>query len=335
MARPLRIEYPGAFYHITSRGNERKDIFRDDKDRERFLGYLETGVARYKAVIHIYCLMSNHYHLLMSTPAGNLSQILRHINGGYTAYFNKRHKRAGHLFQGRYKAILVDADAYAGELSRYIHLNPVRAGIAWRPDQYRWSSYKAYSGKAAPPRWLTPDWLLLYFGKKQTDAQKAYCFFTEAAMAEAGEDPLKKATSTLILGKGDFVDGIREKYLGGKKKGRDIPALKELTKVSLETIIAESEKELGSKPELAKKAALYLSHRYSGRSLREIGERFGIGESAVSQASRRFAGDMKRLTMRRKVERIRKKLGMCRVKEWRVAVGITLAVSAVSSFVPV
>ena len=249
----------------------------------------------------------------MSTPEGNLSQILRHINGGYTAYFNKRHKRAGHLFQGRYKAILVDADAYAGELSRYIHLNPVRAGIAWRPDQYRWSSYKAYSGKAAPPRWLTPDWLLLYFGKKQTDAQKAYCFFTEAAMAEAGEDPLKKATATLILGKADFVAGIREKYLGGKKKGRDIPALKELTKVPLDTIIEESKKEFGGKPELAKKAALYLSHRYSGRSLREIGERFDIGESAVSQASRRFEADMKVRRVKRRVERMRKTLDLSSV----------------------
>lgn len=115
----LRIEYPDAFYHVTSRGNERKAIFRDDKDRQRFLGYLET-FGRYKAGIHVYCLISNHYHLLLSTPEANLSQIMRHINGGYTAYFNKRHNRARHLFQGRYKAILVDADPYAGELSRWL-----------------------------------------------------------------------------------------------------------------------------------------------------------------------------------------------------------------------
>ena len=117
MARPLRIEYPGAFYHITARGNEQKDIFRDDKDRERFLSYIETASGRYKAVIHVYCLMSNHYHLLLSTPEGNLAQIMRHINGGYTTWFNKRHNRFGHLFQGKYKAILVDPDVYAGELS--------------------------------------------------------------------------------------------------------------------------------------------------------------------------------------------------------------------------
>ena len=313
MARPLRIEYPGAFYHITARGNEQKDIFRDDKDRQRFLSYIETASGRYKAVIHVYCLMSNHYHLLLSTPEGNLAQIMRHINGGYTTWFNKRHNRFGHLFQGRYKAILVDADVYAGELSRYIHLNPVRAGMVRQPDQYKWSSYAAYSGKTSAPRWLTTDWLLQYFGKKTADAQKAYCFFIAAAMTEADEDPLKKATSTLILGKTDFVEEIREKYLGGKKRGRDMPALKELTKVSLETIIGESEREFIGKPELVKKAALYLSHRYSGRSLREIGERFGIGESAVSQASRRFEAAMKSSMLKRRIERVRKKLGMSSV----------------------
>lgn len=107
MAQPLRIEYPEAFYHVTSRGNERRDIFRDDNDRQQFLGYLETSCGRYKGVIHVYCLMSNHYHLVLRTPEANLSQTMRHINGGYTTYFNKRHNRAGHLFQGRYKAILM------------------------------------------------------------------------------------------------------------------------------------------------------------------------------------------------------------------------------------
>ncbi|HDO21625.1 MAG TPA: transposase, partial [Nitrospirae bacterium] len=140
MARPLRIEYPGAFYHITSRGNERKDIFKSARDREKFLSYLESSTQRYGAVIHVYCLMTNHYHLLLETPLGNLSQIMRHINGAYTTYFNTRRQRSGHLFQGRYKAIVVDADEYAEELSRYIHLNPVRAGIVERPEEYQWSS---------------------------------------------------------------------------------------------------------------------------------------------------------------------------------------------------
>ena len=128
MSRPLRIEYPGAFYHVTSRGNERKMVFQNSRDRERYLSYLESAHERYGAVIHVYCLMGNHYHLLLETPRGNLSQIIHHINGAYTTYFNVKRDRSGHLFQGRFKGILVEKDAYCKELSRYIHLNPVRAG---------------------------------------------------------------------------------------------------------------------------------------------------------------------------------------------------------------
>jgi REP element-mobilizing transposase RayT len=311
MARPLRIEYPGAFYHITARGNEQKDIVRDDKDRERFLEYLETAAGRYGAVIHVYCLMSNHYHLLLSTPEGNLSQIMRHINGAYTTWFNKRHNRFGHLFQGRYKAILVDADPYAGELSRYIHLNPVRAGIVRRPEQYQWSSYASYSGKAKPPRWLTTDWLLLYFGQKPDAARKAYAFFVNAAMGKEEEDPLKEATSSLILGKAGFVDDIRKKYLGGKKGVKNIPALREIRKTSLEAITEAVGQEFRDEPELARKAALYLSHRHSGRPLQEIGSKFGIGESGVSQASGRFNVELERnRKLKRRIDRIRKTLDL-------------------------
>jgi REP element-mobilizing transposase RayT len=311
MARPLRIEYPGAFYHITARGNEQKDIFRDDKDRQRFLEYLETAVGRYKAVIHTYCLMTNHYHLLLTTPEGNLSQVMRHINGGYTVWFNKRHKRFGHLFQGRYRAILVDADPYAGELSRYIHLNPVRAGMVRQPEQYPWSSYAAYSGKAKPLRWLTTNWLLRYFGQETAAAKKAYASFVNAALGKDEEDPLKEATSTLILGKTDFIDGIKEKYLSGIERGRDVPALNELTKISLEGIMRAAQEEFRNEPEVARKAAIYLSHRYSGRSLREIGNVFNLGESAVSQASRRFAAEIREGRMlRRRIERIRRMLAL-------------------------
>jgi len=137
MARPLRIEFAGASYHITARGNERKDIFKSVRDRDRFLSCLESATERYGAVVHAYCLMTNHYHLLLATPSGNLSQIMRHINGAYTMYFNTKRKRSGHLFQGRYRGILVEADEYAKELSRYIHLNPVRAGIVRRAGARR------------------------------------------------------------------------------------------------------------------------------------------------------------------------------------------------------
>ena len=146
MARPLRIQYPGAWYHVTSRGNERKAIFRSKKDRERFLSYLESAHNRYGAIVHVYCLMKNHYHILLETPRSNLSQILHHINGAYTSYFNAKSERSGHLFQGRYKAILVEKDAYCQELSRYIHLNPVRAGLVESSSEFPWSSYPYYIG---------------------------------------------------------------------------------------------------------------------------------------------------------------------------------------------
>jgi len=156
MARPLRINCPGAFYHVTCRGNEQKNVFKSKLDREKFFEYLDSATQRYDAVIHAFCLMSNHYHLLIETPSGNLPQIMRHINGAYTTYFNVKRARSGHLFQGRYKAILVEIDEYAKELSRYIHLNPVRAKMVKTPEEYEWSSYQFYIGKKKPPEWLGP-----------------------------------------------------------------------------------------------------------------------------------------------------------------------------------
>jgi len=161
-------------------------------------------VVRYRAVIHVYCLMNNHYHLLLSTPSGNLSQIVRHINGAYTMYFNKRHHRFGHLLQGRYKAILVEADEYAGELSRYIHLNPVRARIVEKPEKYLWSSYSYYVSSNKAMRWLTTDWLLLYFGKRSAAAQRAYRAFVEAKIGAAEKNPHKEVIASTILGRPDL-----------------------------------------------------------------------------------------------------------------------------------
>ena len=179
MARPLRIAYPGAFYHITSRGNERKAIFKSKRDREKFLEYCKSAVLRYDAVIHAYCLMDNHYHILLETPSGNLSQIMRHINGAYTTYFNVKRSRVGHLFQGRYKSILVDIDEYAKELSRYIHLNPVRAKMVDAPAAYEWSSYNYFTGNRKPPEWLFRDFILGYFGNTNSKAEKGYKRFVE------------------------------------------------------------------------------------------------------------------------------------------------------------
>ncbi|MEK6656454.1 MAG: transposase [Nitrospirota bacterium] len=309
MARPLRIEYPDAFYHITSRGNEQQNIFKSDRDYERFLTYLETSVQRYRAIIHAYCLMNNHYHLLLETPMGNLSQIMRHINGAYTTYYNTKRQRAGHLFQGRYKAILIEADEYAEELSRYIHLNPVRAGIVGKPEEYQWSSYQYYTGKKHTHKWLTKEYILGYFGKETTTAQKKYIAFVNALIGKKYDNPLKETVASTILGDKGFVDEIKEKYLNNKKTDRNLPALRELKKTNIEEIIGEVEIMLGKNEAISRKAGIYLSHRYSGRWLREIGEYFGIGESAVSQESRRFRLILdKDKKLNKKVEDICKRL---------------------------
>ena len=163
MARALRIEYKGAFYHVISRGNNREETFLDDTDRKQFLKYLKEQTLRYGIKIHAWCLMSNHYHLVVETPLGNLSKTMQSLNTSYTVYFNHRHRKVGHLFQGRYKAVLVQADEYLHCLSRYIHLNPVRANIVKDPGEYRWSSYKSYISKEEEQEFLTTEFILGMF----------------------------------------------------------------------------------------------------------------------------------------------------------------------------
>ena len=174
MARPLRIEYPGAVYHITSRGNEKKPVYKDDQDRENFLSILDKVNKRYHWLCHAYCLMDNHFHLLIETPDGNLSIGMRQLNGVYTQAFNKRHRRAGHLFQGRYKAILIQKDSHLLEVCRYVVLNPVRAGLVEDPGQWRWSSYGATAGREKPPACLTTSWVLGQFSSKRRKAEREY-----------------------------------------------------------------------------------------------------------------------------------------------------------------
>jgi putative transposase len=314
MARPLRIEYPGAFYHVTSRGNEQKDIFKSQKDREKFLSYLESAVVRYGATIHAWCLMSNHYHLLMETPAGNLSQIMRHINGAYTTYFNLKRKRAGHLFQGRYKAILVEADEYATELSRYIHLNPVKAGIVAKPDDYQWSSYRIYIGQSEAPDWLKTDFILGYFGRKAPDAKNKYLKFVEDLLVKEYDSPLKATVASTVLGSPEFVREISERHLGEKWAERSVPAVKELAKwPSMDEIIMKIKAVLGEREDLSRNVSIYCCQKYSGGKLKEIGDRFGISDAAVSQASRRLVLKAEKdQQLKRMISRVEALLGSVR-----------------------
>ncbi len=167
MARPLRLAYPGAFYHVTTRGNARQAIYLDAQDRQMFLAGLEEVVTRYHWRCHAYCLMDNHYHLLLETPQENLSAGMRQLNGVYTQRFNRCHARVGHVFQGRFKAVLVERDSYLLELCRYVVLNPVPAGMVKQPERYRWSSYRATAGLEKAPEWLTRAWVLGQFSSQQ------------------------------------------------------------------------------------------------------------------------------------------------------------------------
>ena len=308
MARPLRITYPGAFYHVTSRGNERKAVFKSKRDRKKFLEYLESATQRYDARIHTYCLMDTHYHLLLETPSGNLSQIMRHINGAYTTYFNVKRDRSGHLFQGRYKAILVDIDEYAKELSRYIHLNPVRAQMVETPEDYDWSSYKFYIGKQKSAKWLCRDFILGYFGREVSSAEKMYQDFVNALTDQEYTSPLEQVVSSTLLGSADFIEYIKDNFLSAKKPDKELPALKKLVKKpSMQDIFKEVELVFAKDKVLSRNIKMYLCTRYTGNKLKEIGFHFGIGESGVSQACRRVADKIKEdKKLKKQIERFEK-----------------------------
>lgn len=154
MSRPLRLEFEGAVYHVTARGDRREPIFEDDVDREALLAVVEQGLDRFDVILFAYCLMGNHYHFVLQTRQPNLSRLMRHINGVYTQLYNRRHRKVGHLFQGRFKAIVVDRDAYFLEVCRYVDLNPLRAKMVKHPRDWPWSSYRAHAGVEVAPSWL-------------------------------------------------------------------------------------------------------------------------------------------------------------------------------------
>ena len=220
MVRPLRIEYPGAVYHVTSRGNERKSIFKDDHDREIFLNTLDRVNKRYNWICHAYCLMGNHYHVLIETPDGNLSVGMRQLNGLYTQAFNKRHRRTGHLFQGRYKAVLIQKDTHLLEVCRYVVLNPVRAGIVTWPEDWIWSSYNGTVGKEGAHRCLRSEWVIGQFSDSKAKGQRAYGQFVRLGIGK--ESIWSQVKGQTILGHPEFVDSLVD-HLNGYKEVLEIP----------------------------------------------------------------------------------------------------------------
>lgn len=301
MGRPLRIEYPGALYHIISRGNERRSIFLDNADRFKFLAILKDYHERYNVLIHSFVLMDNHYHLILETPKANLVEVMHGINGVYTGYFNRRHVRCGHLFQGRYKGILVDKDAYLVELSRYVHLNPVRAEIVEKPEYYTWSSYTTYIGKEKEHPWIEYSWVLGQFDKDKEIARKKYRKYIEEPVHK--DNLAQELSGQIILGGERFIEKIRDMFKG-KSISKEVVERERVTKnIMPEDIIKKVTKAFGVTRDFidnraernnpVRKAAMYLVYKYCNMGNREAGKIFGgIHYSAIRKAYVRFEEEL-------------------------------------------
>lgn len=220
MARPLRLEYSGAVYHVTARGNARNPIFHTDNDHNLFLEILYKVTERYHWLCHVYCLMNNHYHLVVETPEGNISAGMRQLNGVYTQTSNRLHGRVGHIYQGRYKAIIVQKENHLIEVCRYVVLNPVRAKATNLPGDWKWSSYRATAGIEKPHECLVVEWVLGQFDDNRQEAEKRYREFVQAGIG--GRSIWEQVTGQALLGNEDFIEGL-EKHLQGKREVGEIP----------------------------------------------------------------------------------------------------------------
>ncbi len=287
MSRQPRIAYPGAFYHVYSRGNQKQRIFFSDEDRGFFLKILRDAHERFSAMWHLLCLMENHYHLGLETPKANLSQIMHFVNSAYSIYLNTKHERCGHIFQGRFKAILVQTGLYARTLTKYIHANPVRKGIVAKPEDFEWSSCRVYFGLRQAPAWLSTKTIMACFEGNASALRKEHEDYLASPEDLSFREQLRSAASVGILGDDDFVDKLRRSFLKEALEANDdeLGGLRRLRiRPELGRIADEIHRELGDKNKLARKCAIYFARHYAGYKLKEIGEFYGIGPAAVSIA---------------------------------------------------
>jgi len=282
MARPIRIEFAGAVYHVTSRGDRREAIFEDDADRYRFLEVLGSVVQTYNWRCHAYCLMSNHDHLVVETVDGNLSKGMRQLNGVFTQWSNRRHRRSGHLFQGRYKAILVDSESYLLELARYVVLNPVRAGMVDHPAQWPWSSYLPTVGKVEAPSWLPVEAMLAQFSKRRQAAIRAYDTFV---LAGIGADSIwENLNRQMYLGNESFVNLMLAK--SDASQDLNIPrAQRRPPAASLEEI---------ERTHACRNEGIYAAWATGEYSYSQIAAHYGLFFTTVGRIVRSMADERKR-----------------------------------------
>jgi putative transposase len=305
MARPLRIQFPHAHYHVTCRGNARQEIVRSDDDARAFLERLARSVEIYHVDLLGFVLMRNHFHLLVRTPRGNIQEFMRHFNISYTSYFNRAHHRSGHLYQGRYKAFLIDADSYLLDVSRYVHLNPVRTRAeAERTvqekkmalERHSWSSYPGYISPKPRYPWVNYD-LLEHFGGDSQKGRAAYRRFVEEGLAGHLDVPLEKGRGHGIIGDAPFIESLM-RLVPRATSAREVPAIRRMARTrGPGLIISTVSDETGVGPDLLlsrgyrgpeRALLMELLARHGGMNQREIGERMGIDYSAVSIRRKRF-----------------------------------------------
>jgi len=292
MARPLRIQYPGAVYHVLCRGNNRQKIFRDDLDRKRYLEKLAHYCELKEVSLLGYCLLSNHIHLLVETPHGNLSEMMQALQTSYTLYFNRRHGRSGHVFEQRYKALLVDKDNYLLQISRYIHRNPVAAKLVGRPQDYRWSSYGAYVSVKPVPG-LKTSLVLEQLGGEQSGHKRNYREYVESdSVGGVSEEP-PPTVKQVAIGDPQFAEQVLNKH------SRRVLTKRGCTLNQIEQAVCRiariEREELGwaqRRPAVkrARELFMYLGRHHTAASLREIADRLGVRDiSTVSHGEKRVA----------------------------------------------
>jgi REP element-mobilizing transposase RayT len=330
MARPIRIERVGGWYHITARGNERRAIYRDNRDRQHFCELLGEMVSQLNLVLHAFVLMDNHYHLLVELREANLSRAAQWLNVSYSLWFNRRHGRCGHLFQGRFKSVIVDSKQWGLGLSRYIHLNPVRtgklglskpeqqrmrAGASGAPEaavvrkrtsqlrRYRWSSYRAYIGLAKAPEWLECQTVLKLGGGRKGEERRNYREYVEAALREGlAKSPWEELKEQVVLGSQEFVSGLKEHLTGDEREQRGARRLRE-QRPDLARVIRCVEEVKGQKWEKfrdrhgdnGRDLVLYLGRKVCGLKLKDLAQSVEAKEYAtVAMAVKRFETGLKK-----------------------------------------
>jgi REP element-mobilizing transposase RayT len=277
MSRSLRFDFVGALHHVTSRGDRKEPIYLDDLDRIRWLSIFSEVCGRFNWICHTYCLMGNHFHVVVETLEATLSKGMRHLNGVYAQAFNRRHELVGHLFQGRFKSILIEKEAYLLELARYVPLNPVRARLSKEPGEWQWSNYQQTIGAVPAPKWLETDWLLSQFS---SDEERARTLFIDFVAAGVGRSSIwDELGEEAILGSDEYVDYISDRFPPAENS-QAAPR----SRLRDGSMIPDPIGLVGQQRDESM-AKAYLR---GGYTLKAIAERFGVHLSTVSRVVKKY-----------------------------------------------